>query len=325
MTSILSCPNCDAKELTHHLQIDKLNFSQNLRSGDIFKCISCDVHLLSPAPSESDINELYVETGVFSKEVKSAYQNKAFSSILERAYLRFGRDYEYIAKKSVEIAKLDRNSCILDVGCSIGVQMTAIQAKIPQCLVEGIDIDPGAKTNALPGMSDLIRIGHIDELAFDKKYDLIIFRFVIEHLPSCKKHIQIMRSLLKPGGVLVIATPDIGSAHARQQGENWNMISSDRFKIGHCAWYTKSALINLLRRHDFEVIEVRNRGSLLAEAPRAVQKFLIATLGRDKLQGRFISNYQLRMLWASFVDGAISEKISRGDMMYGFFRKPLAK
>jgi hypothetical protein len=76
-----------------------------------------------------------------------------------------------------------------------------------------------------------------------------------------------------------------------------------------------------VQQFGFRTIEIRNRGEVLYHFPIWVQRLLIGVLGLDRTRNRFIRNYHLRLLWASFVDGKLSATLGIGDQMYGFFRK----
>ena len=75
---------------------------------------------------------------------------------------------------------------------------------------------------------------------------------VIEHTPDPARVIRTARDLIRPGGLVVVNYPDIGSWIARALGRRWPFLSSV-----HLYYFTRDTMTRLLARHGFEVVEVR--------------------------------------------------------------------
>lgn len=108
-----------------------------------------------------------------------------------------------------------QNKRILDVGCGSGIYMDIIANMGGQ--VSGQDISPSAvdeifKNLKEKGFNAYIKVGNATELLFDDNYfDGVIAADFFEHINREDK-IQVMSQIyrvLKPGGILVIKTPNL--------------------------------------------------------------------------------------------------------------------
>ncbi len=92
--------------------------------------------------------------------------------------------------------------------------------------------------------------------------DLVIMAEVIEHLYTNPKQVlSFVRSLMAPGGYLVIQTPNAATLKKRLKllrGFNpYEMIRESRDNPGHFREYTRKELVTLAKAADFEVMAVR--------------------------------------------------------------------
>jgi SAM-dependent methyltransferase len=96
----------------------------------------------------------------------------------------------------------------------------------------------------------------------NKKYDIIFFLEVIEHLYTAPESILVfLASLLKPGGCIVIQTPNAASLIKRLRllfGENpYELIRNDRKNPGHFREYTKREIEDLAKKSGFSVKDLQ--------------------------------------------------------------------
>ena len=80
-------------------------------------------------------------------------------------------------------------------------------------------------------------------------YDAITMLDVIEHLPDPRADLKRAYALLRPGGVLVINTPDVGSLIARAFGLHWHLIVPPE----HLYYFDRKNLCALLEETGFRV------------------------------------------------------------------------
>jgi SAM-dependent methyltransferase len=111
----------------------------------------------------------------------------------------------------------------LDVGCGMGRYLIAAQ----RLGFETLGFEPSANHARvarehfdLPVVSDYFDQDRLD----GKVFDLIMLSHVIEHIYDPKSFVMGLVQVLKPGGALIIITPNNQSLVARAVGKNWPML-----------------------------------------------------------------------------------------------------
>lgn len=109
------------------------------------------------------------------------------------------------------------------------------------------------------------------------KSDLIVFAEVIEHLPTAPQQIlRFLASALKPGGILVIQTPNAISLDKRLKMvcgvHPFELIRENWREPGHFREYTKSDLVQFAKETGFEVVLHEFRSYFLS--PRLIMRII---------------------------------------------------
>jgi len=99
---------------------------------------------------------------------------------------------------------------LLDIGCGVGGFAEAFQAQVAE--IVGIDSDPDAVAVAevLYG-GERVRFvrGELLSIGFpDNSFDCVTFLECIEHVPAPQSYLEEIYRILKPGGTLVLSTPN---------------------------------------------------------------------------------------------------------------------
>ena len=109
---------------------------------------------------------------------------------------------------------------LLDVGCGNG-RFLAQMRKLGWEVV-GVEPDPEAVRIAKERFGLEVFQGTLEEAGFpDNSFDAITMNHVIEHVPDPIRLLAECRRVLKPGGKLVVVTPNIWSLGRRLFGEHW--------------------------------------------------------------------------------------------------------
>jgi 2-polyprenyl-3-methyl-5-hydroxy-6-metoxy-1,4-benzoquinol methylase len=100
---------------------------------------------------------------------------------------------------------------LLDIGCAFGPFLSA--ASESGFAAEGTDISREAVEYVSGELGFPARAGDIADEAFRREfepssYDVVTMWYVIEHFPDLTKILPWIRSILKPGGVFALATPN---------------------------------------------------------------------------------------------------------------------
>ena len=144
---------------------------------------------------------------------------------------------------------------VLDIGCAYGPFMLAAQDEGMQ--VKGIDVSAEPidyVTNQLHLDARCMDIGSIDlsDAFFRDGFDVLTLWYVIEHFPDLDNLFKKLTALVRPGGVLAIATPSGAGVSARRNLSDFLRASPmDHFTI----WNPKQAR-KTLERIGFRLISV---------------------------------------------------------------------
>ncbi len=115
---------------------------------------------------------------------------------------------------------------VLDVGCGSGVLLARMKSLGWQ--VEGVEVDPEA-VKAARARGVTVRQGPLEQQAFPTNhFDAIHSAHVLEHLHDPPRMLRECARILKPGGTLVILTPNIESWGHKRFGSAWLNLDPPR-------------------------------------------------------------------------------------------------
>jgi 2-polyprenyl-3-methyl-5-hydroxy-6-metoxy-1,4-benzoquinol methylase len=156
---------------------------------------------------------------------------------------RYRPIYEDYARRLAEIVDFDAAPRILDVGCFTGELLCLLRDAGAN--VYGLELQAEAAEIAsarLPGRVFQARVEGAEFPQVD--YQAITLLAVIEHVVDPIALIARCCELLRPGGVLMIQTPDSGSGLARATGRHWPLYAP----VEHLHLFTARSLRDLLEK-----------------------------------------------------------------------------
>ncbi len=118
----------------------------------------------------------------------------------------------------------DRGTAVLECGLGVGKLMSLMEKWFPNSALFGLDIDFDAISAArrVINRAGLV-VAAAESLPFpDQSFDLLISLHVIEHLPQPERFLGEARRLLRPEGILAVATPNPAGWPARLMGSRWS-------------------------------------------------------------------------------------------------------
>ncbi|HHV61683.1 MAG TPA: glycosyltransferase [Firmicutes bacterium] len=176
----------------------------------VVQCSNCGLRSIVAVPE--DLDEYYGES-YFLKPGEGRYQEKGYSD-----YDRIP-DSEFLWRLNLLGLFGTNRGKLLDVGCATGKFMTlALRAGWD---VEGIDVSPFAVQVARKkGLK--VHLGTVESLTLPpESFDVVTAFDVLEHVPDIRSFLEAIYTILKPGGKLILLSPDAGSFRAIAMAERW--------------------------------------------------------------------------------------------------------
>ena len=236
------CPLCLSKEINY--------FDRDYKGVVIYRCSNCKNKFMNPQYSNEHLKSLY--TGYIDTH--------------EMAEIEKNWEQAHLNSHQLHLKSIEEIVCpgkILSFGCGNGKE---IQIALERGWhVHGYDIDYKTVEKLQKIYNAKFYCDDFFNLNLPSNYyDCIYLDQVLEHLKTPSEYLAEFHRLLKPGGVLFIATPNIESVASRwksllgfiglkrQYGKHYDTWH-------HLIYFSPSALKKLLIKHfKFEVITLRN-------------------------------------------------------------------
>ncbi len=223
------CPNCHVTDT----RLEFPNASGPAREFPLARCKRCGL--------------------VFQQLVRSIEQlHEAQSEAYGKPQERFGQGLEAAircfrkARVRQAIRLMPKGGRALDIGCGRGLYLRMLKERGYH--VCGMELSTATAANTDPEVP--VDVGEMEPGRYPEgSFDLISIWHVLEHLQHPDRTLAACAQALKPGGALMIAVPDYGSAQARFGGERWFHLDLPR----HIFHFTESTLGRLLGEAGFRV------------------------------------------------------------------------
>jgi 2-polyprenyl-3-methyl-5-hydroxy-6-metoxy-1,4-benzoquinol methylase len=209
---------------------------------------TCGLLWLDPMPVPEDLHLAYQDYYTHGDPDKSlAHQlgKRAYALLLDAVLSIAGIPAE--RKRAALMFVGDRApGTLLDVGCGHGVFLSVMAKR--GWTVTGVDFDPAAVEAARTEHGLDVHVGTVDTMV-DRgmSFDVVTASHVVEHVPDPVSFLAQCRRLLRPGGRVVLKTPNAASLGARQYGRAWRGLEPPR----HLHIFTAAALEACARRAGF--------------------------------------------------------------------------
>jgi len=232
-------PKCIACKSPDH----RIKFDLEDQYGDCYqllKCEACNCHYLNPPPNEWQLQRAYDEAYYGEGE-----ENKKFSPLVERTLNIFRA-----AKAKKLSRKLKPGGRFLDIGCGDGELLMQL-AKQSDYELFGLEIPGKAAERAVRREGIHLIIGELRTVNLpEDHFDGISLIHVFEHLSDPTESLQLISTILKKGGRLIIEQPNIESWQAKNFKDKWLHLDPPR----HLNLMGPKALKKLLNQHGFKCV-----------------------------------------------------------------------
>jgi len=145
----------------------------------------------------------------------------------------------------VESAGLKKR--LMDVGCGTGIFITIAQSHGWD--VSGIEISTGGRAIAAKAVGANRIYDDLFTIDEEEGFDVVTMWAIIEHLPDPLAYLDKAYSLLKPGGVLALATMNTDCWNRKLFGDRWRYFTPPE----HLVFFNKENLRSALEKTGFEM------------------------------------------------------------------------
>lgn len=222
-----SCPACRSRRQTFFCRHDEVSYARCRRCGTLFQ---------ASVPATHDLQRLYGEQ-------YHAERGHADESGIVEAKKRTMREYLRLAKRWHPPGHR-----LLEIGCSAGAGLEAAAQSGWEATGVEISKTSADLANQRKGIKK-VYAGQLEDAPLAKrKFDLAGFFDVLEHIAHPDKTLQRTWEVLRPGGLVMIVTPDGLSLSARWMHQQWT-----HFFLEHVVLYSRRGIQFALHRNGFAI------------------------------------------------------------------------
>lgn len=226
----MACIICDS---------DREKYKFRYMSTNFYQCQGCGLIRTLPFPSEEQINTHYL-----NKFVKGNYrtmlQNMEMYKEQYRKYIRLIQGHTgSLAKKK-----------ILDIGCFTGEFLDIAREK--GAITYGIEFQNEAASIASEKHDNRVKNCSLSDAEFDERFDVVTLFGLIEHLTDPQVLLKQITKWVIDGGLIVIQTPNTGSAFSCLLGKLWPPYTP----VEHIHYFSHKNIRVFLEKFDLKILQI---------------------------------------------------------------------
>lgn len=176
----------------------------------------------------------------------SGADGRGGSEAYDEGYYRYRestRDFREEAKLLYELLRPEPGSSILEVGCGGGAFLAFLEQRGHRAV--GVDIlEEAVRLAEKAAPRSAVLLAEASRLPFpDSEFDRLVSHHLVEHLTDSKEALREWRRVLRPGGIIVVCTPN-------------RLYPSPRIfeDPGHVRLYSRAELEEAMEENGFRVI-----------------------------------------------------------------------
>ena len=205
------------------------------------QCAACSLVYQSPRLTIEAIKEFYDGEYIAHRKKKDW---GILTPLYEWAMNKHDRDKDALVNRFYPLTARTR---VLDVGCAVGTFLLHIKKKYG-CAISGVDFKEGL---SYPGfeMIDFYEGVFYEQDIPPASMDVVTMWHFFEHDYDPNRTLEMAKSVLAPGGKLIIEVPRLDSLTFRLYGRKWPGVQAPQ----HTALYDKASLLAMLEKHGFTI------------------------------------------------------------------------
>ncbi len=147
---------------------------------------------------------------------------------------------------------------VLEIGCGTGGFARAYRDINPSAEYWGVELFPEAAQEArgvlnqvvLGSIEDAAVLAELDARRGDRRFDVLIFGDVLEHLLDPWRVLETLRERMEPGAVVAVCIPNVGhwSLVREQLLGRWNYADAGLLDRTHLRFFSRDTAVDMLSR-----------------------------------------------------------------------------
>ena len=240
ITQIISCPLCNSDKTNLWSVAKDHEYASTTDEYKYYYCKTCNSIFIAPVPE----NELYK---IYPSNYYSFQPGKKNWAFRIKEWLD-----KKLCKKILKQIKSDSIN-VLDIGGGTGWLCDLVKNLDKRvAITQIVDIENNAKKIA-EEKGHLYFKGRIEEFSSTEKFDLIFLLNLLEHVADPLHVLQKIEQTLRPGGIVLIKTPNILSLDARLfRKKYWGGLHCPR----HWVIFSEYSFRNMLTATNLKISEL---------------------------------------------------------------------
>lgn len=224
----MKCPVCGKEDYNTWGKVNQYS---------ILRCKDCGLGVTWPFPSEEEMAKVNQET----------YQVEERIHIYLTKQLFFETRYRQYASRIKNFVTTGR---LLDIGCNIGLFLKV--AREEGFSPTGIEINKRCAYFGREKYNVEIFSDYLENIKFaSDSFEVITLFDVLEHIPNLSEFIEEVRRIIKPGGLVLVQSPNLNSLMAKLNKSNWFWLCPP----DHLFHFSPGNLSTLLEDHGFIIMK----------------------------------------------------------------------
>lgn len=263
----------------------------------------CDLHWLNPAPPTSVLPSFYASYHTHTAEPEGGAAKRLFTSAIN-GYLADRYGYKVAAPlssaarlvkfliKAIPTLRDEAAARVFWLGSKPGGQLLEVgfgngatlgRLRLLGWNVSGVEFDPVAVDLARQLGIDA-RLGSLEDCEYSSSaFDAVVSSHLLEHLPDPRAHLKECHRILRPGGRLVLTTPNAASLGHRLFSHNWRGLEPPR----HLHVFGPASIVRLAEEAGFRRVKVSataRGGHIISQSIRLALNADPAARGRVEVE-----------------------------------------